>query len=224
MGLAGVIQGPIQSFKSSGGVNDLGSYRTTLQWWCQPVNMPDSARATVAAFRELCARKGGKYEDAGFCGRTGDREDVLFMARVRRDKDLCEQVVVTVAEPSGSANDPQYRAYLGRSGFQTTDVLAAAQRAEQQRRAAVEEKAAADRRAAQARYEAELPLMRKKGTTICHIDAQSGNTFKGYVEDSTDEKIRISVSEAFRTSVPSPRPGGFQPQVIWDYPSRWRLC
>ena len=74
------------------------------------------------------------------------------------------------------------------------------------------------------RHLGELPAMRKRGTTVCRSDTQSGNTFKGYVEDSTDEKIRISVSEAFRTGVPNFKQGGFQPYVIWDAPSRWRLC
>lgn len=61
-----------------------------------------------------------------------------------------------------------------------------------------------------------LPVMRKRGTTVCRSDVLSGNTLKGYVEDSTDEKIQIRV--------PNFKPGGFQPQVIWGYPAEWRLC
>ena len=150
---------------------------------------------------------------------------VLFSASVvRHQEGGCDRIQGAVIEPAGARNHPGYVAALRRVGYITSSeakVLEDAQRARQLARArTAEQREAAERD----RHLAELPVMRKRGTTVCRSDVLSGNTLKGYVEDSTDEKIQIRVAEAFRTGAPNFKPGGFQPQVIWGYPARWRLC
>ena len=75
-----------------------------------------------------------------------------------------------------------------------------------------------------ARLEVELPQMRKRGARICVTEADKGVVYRGYVEDFTDEKLKIAVADAFLSLSPSMRPGGFQPHTLWDFPKNWRLC
>ena len=220
-----IIAAPIQALRASGGVSAGDGFVSEIQSWCEnPAIKRNLLREATAEVQALCERRGGRQEDR-FCKRADNLDEVIFSASVvrRSDGGGCERIQAAVIEPAGTRNHPGYIAALRRVGYMTlseTKVLEDAQRARQLARArTAEQREAAERD----RHLAELPVMRKRGTTICRSEA-SGNTFKGYVEDSTDEKIKISVAEAFRTGVPNFKPGGFQPQVIWDFPARWRLC
>lgn len=74
------------------------------------------------------------------------------------------------------------------------------------------------------RLEAELPQMRKRCARVCLVDSSRPFVYRGYVEDFTDEKLKIAVAEAFMPNSPGLQPGGFQPHTLWDYPNRWRTC
>lgn len=221
-----IIAAPMQGLRASGGVSAGDGFVSDIQSWCEnPAIKRNLLQEATDEVQALCERRGGK-QDGRFCKDAKDPDVVLFSASVVRRQEAggCDRIQGAVIEPAGARNHPGYVAALRRVGYTTLSeakVLEDAQRALQLARArTAEQREAAERD----RHLAELPTMRKKGTTVCRVDTQSGNTFKGYVEDSTDEKIRISVSEAFRTGVPNFKPGGFQPQVIWDFPSRWRLC
>ncbi len=74
------------------------------------------------------------------------------------------------------------------------------------------------------RLQEELPQMRKRGARVCLMEDGSSVVYRGYVEDFSEEKLKIAVAEAFLANSPSTRPTGFQPNTLWDYPVRWRLC
>ncbi|MBS7690728.1 hypothetical protein I0E98_10635 [Pseudomonas lalucatii] len=68
--------------------------------------------------------------------------------------------------------------------------------------------------------------MRAIGTRVCVDRAtQIGVvTYVGYVENVAVEKVQIRVSQAFFKMAPTLAPGGFQPSIIWDNLSDWRMC
>ena len=228
-----IIAAPMQGLRASGGVSAGDGFVSDIQSWCEnPAIRRNLLREATAEVQALCERRGGKQEDR-FCKRVDNLDEVIFSAAVvrRSDGGGSERIQAAVIEPAGERDHPGYVAALRRVGYITlseTKVLEDAERVRQLARARKNEQLEAAERdralAERDRHLAELPGMRKKGTTVCRIDAQSGNTFKGSVEDSTDEKIKIDVSEAFRTRVPNFKPGGFQSQMIWDFPSNWRIC
>lgn len=219
-----IIAAPMQGLRASGGVSAGDGFVSDIQSWCEnPAIKRNLLQEATAEVQSLCERRGGR-QDGRFCKRADDPDEVIFSASVvrRSDGGGCERIQAAVIEPAGARNHPGYVAALRRVGYITLSeakVLEDAQRARQLARTRTAEQLAAAERD---RHLAELPVMRKRGSTICRND--SGNTYRGYVEDFTDEKIKISVAEAFRTGVPNFNPGGFQPSVIWDFPSRWRLC
>ena len=225
----GLVLGPtlgtaLQTAKASGGVREGDGYRFDMQWWClDPTNKRDLVTETVTAIQAHCQRRGGDF-GGGFCRRTDARDEVVFGAFTSRKQDMCAYVEVNVIEPIGPRSHPAYVAALKNVGFKTVAEQQASRDAEQARQLA-QGKAFEQRQAHErARHEAELPQMRKRGTTVCRVDALARVTYRGFVEDMTDEKIKINVADAFLTNVPGTRPGGFQPQMIWDFPARWRLC
>jgi hypothetical protein len=127
-----------------------------------------------------------------------------------------------VIEPLVSSLDPAYLRRLSQAGYPSPQEAQARQVRQQQYRSA--EDALVNRLVAaeMGRVDSERPLIRKRGATVCRVDG--ANTFKGFVEDVTEDKIKISVAFAYATSVPSMQVGGFQPHTIWDLPNNWRLC
>jgi len=221
-----IIAAPIQGLRASGGVSASDGFVSDIQSWCEnPAIKRNLLQEATAEVQALCERRGGKQQGR-FCKDANDQDVVLFSASVVRRQEAggCDRIQGAVIEPAGVRNHPGYVAALRRVGYMTLSEAKVLEDAERARQLAqsrkLEQLAAAERD----RHLAELPMMRKKGTTVCRADAQSGNTFKGYVEDSTDEKLQIRVAEAFRTGVPNFKPGGFQPQVIWESPAKWRLC
>ncbi len=72
-----------------------------------------------------------------------------------------------------------------------------------------------------------LPLVRKVGARICQEqDQERGQVviYVGYVEALAEEKVQIRVSGAHYKNMPTARPGGFSPSIIWDSPMNWDLC
>lgn len=64
-------------------------------------------------------------------------------------------------------------------------------------------------------------MLSTRGIRICQ-PSPAGFEFIGYVEDFTENKIKVSVADArFRGGA---QPGGFKPSTIWDYPSNWMIC
>lgn len=95
------------------------TYRGDRQRWCG--GRGDIWPATSDAFAALCTRKGGNF-DSGFCVKAGERDSVLFMAKVSRSQNSsCRaEVQITVAEPVASPQAPDYMAMLVKAGFETS--------------------------------------------------------------------------------------------------------
>lgn len=230
-----IIAAPVQALRASGGVSQGDGFVSDGQSWCEnPALKRNLLSEVIAAVEALCEQRGGKQQGQ-FCKRSNNFDEVIFRANLTRSGGTtttagdCRRINAFVTEPTGSRQHPGYVAVLQRAGFMTIREVEAVEAAERARQLArqltrqleqsrLDQLAAAERE----RHLAELPLMRKRGTTVCR--AESGNTFKGYVEDSTDEKLQIRIAEAFRTGVPNFKLGGFQPRVIWDFPADWRLC
>lgn len=205
-----------------GKISETADYRQEALWWCAAKNFDEWA-ATRNAFSELCRRQDGVYQD-GFCSSNRDRERVLFMAKVTRFNDLCSQVEALVLAPTTSPDNPRYWGRLLKEGFQTTADLRAKQSEQEQRRLRLANAAEQDRRREEIRLSAELPHMRKRGASICKQEPYSGITYQAYVEEFTEDKLRILVSQAFLTHNSSMSPGGFQQHIEWVYPVGWYLC
>lgn len=196
----------------------------TLSWCANTKDRGNASFSVTVRFIELCGAKLGSLEE-GACLVPGRTEGVLFLAKVNAERTCKEgnpMIEVQVIEPLTSTQSPAYLARLGQAGYPSPQEAAARQARQQAYRTAegalVNKLVAAETE----RMAAELPVMRKRGTTVCR--QQRATTYKGFVEDATDEKIKINVAFAFATSVPSMQLGGFQPHTIWDDPANWRLC
>lgn len=213
---------PVHAALGKPAVKERGSYRTTSENFC-PANGGSLVRAREQ-FVELCTAKGGTYAGS-FCRRAGDGDDVPFMAKlIPTGAGSCMTLIV--AEPTSLAAAPGYVAFLASNGYQTAEArrqAAEAHAAESARRAAEAQAAAAAQAArVQARLGVELPRMKKRGTLVCTDDGREA--FVGYVEDFTDEKLKVLVTRGHRSQAPSlgirVEPG----TVRWDEFAVWRLC
>lgn len=70
-------------------------------------------------------------------------------------------------------------------------------------------------------HKKQQPLVRKLGAKICKKDV--GYIYTGYVEQVTDDKVKVSLASAVDPTNAYPRPG-FAPSMIWDNPDKWDLC
>lgn len=214
----------VQAVVSAGDGEDRGSYRYKSQLFCQT-----NAQALVnirEKFALLCGRKGAAF-DGQFCTRTGSVDQVLFSAQVEsQGTGRCYRLNVSEAVTVGS---PDYLQFLvNKAGYETADVRAAKLVSQQAAAAEVRARVQAEQQAHQARemqrLRDELPQMRKRGARVCRSESNSMVVYRGYVEDFTDEKLKIDLTEAFLANSPTTRPTGFQPHTLWDLPVRWRLC
>ena len=213
----------VQALVSAGGVEDRGSYKYNSQLFCQ--STPQALSRARDNFSELCRLKGARF-DGQFCVREQGRDDVLFSAQIEsQGTGGCYRLHTSEVVTAGSAD---YMKFLVGRGYETAEVRANKRAVADAAGAEARATAQAERQAREARemarLEVELPQMRKRGTRVCM--AESGNRFvyRGYVEDFTDEKLKIAVAEAFLPNAPGTQPGDFRPNTLWDYPIRWRIC
>lgn len=214
----------IQALASAGDGEDRGSYRYKTQLFCQT-----SSQALVNMrkdFATLCGRKAGQF-DGQFCMRPDGVDQVVFSAQLEsQGTGGCYRLNVSEAVTVGS---PEYLAFLvSKTGYEIAEVRADKLAVRQAAAAEARVKAQAEQQAKQARemarLETELPLMRKRGARVCMVASGDMFVYRGYVEDFSDEKLKIAVAEAFLPNSPGTRPTAFQPNTLWDYPVRWRLC
>ena len=198
-----------------------GGFKSAKQNFCQT-----SGGSLVQAreqFADLCRVKGATF-DGAFC-RRGDGDDVIFMARiVSTGSGGC--FTLKVAEPVEPSGSSEYLAHLVSNGYVSEAARrqnAAVRAADAARRAdlarlQVEAKSEADQR----RLLAELPQMKKRGTVVCTDDGRQ--TWVGYVEDSTDEKLKVLVSSGYLTQAPQVALRVDPGTLRWDDFATWRLC
>ena len=212
----------VQALASAGDGEDRGSYRYKSQLFCQTNSQ---ALANIRQkFAILCGRKGAEF-DGQFCMRRDGADQVLFSAQLEsQGTGNCYRLNVSEAVNVGS---PDYLQFLvSKAGYQTAEVKAAKAAAQQlaaiEARARLQAQALAQQTLEQARLQTELPQMKKRGTKVCKIDGPQ--TFVGFVEDFTDEKVKVLVTQGFMTNTPTMglrvEPG----TVTWDPFIAWRLC
>lgn len=213
---SGLVDGAL--LKTDTPADASGQFRLVTRYWCAPNAKQSTVPEARSGFASLCGRLGGAWQEP-YCLSPSDRDRVHFMAQIVAERSTCANgTAVRVFEPTGDPMAPAYVTALRGVGFQTKEDL----RRDKARAEVIDRwadrfvAAEADRRAAM------LPTMRQRGTRVCRQEA--GNTWVGYVEDSTDAKLQIRVVNAFNTRVPQFQVGGFQPHIIWDVPSRWELC
>lgn len=195
-----------------------GQLRSLTRFWCAPNANQSTVPEARSKFADLCVRQGGQWQEP-YCLSPSDRDRVHFMAQIVATRPTCANgTAVRVFEPTGDLMAPAYVSALRGVGFRGKEDLAR----DRERAAAIEREVAARASAEADRRAALLPAMRQRGTRVCH--AEGGNTWVGFVEDSTDAKLQIRVVSAFNTRVPQYQVGGFQPHIVWDVPSRWDLC
>lgn len=213
----------VQALVSAGDGEDRGSYRVKSQLFCQT---NAQALANIRQkFAVLCGRKGAEF-DGQFCTRTDGADKVLFSARLEYRSAGCHMLHVSEAV---TVDNPDYLKFLvNEVGYETAQVKADKLAERQAAAADARAKAQAEQQAIQAREMArlqmELPQLRKRGARVCQMASGNLVMYRGYVEDFTDEKLKIAVAEAFVPNAPGMRPTGFQPHTLWEPPIRWRLC
>jgi hypothetical protein len=195
-------------------------YRELNQWFS--ADTPTRQRVLgvedwVTGFKEACTHLGGVF-GSRLCVSRQDPDTVLFIVTIQQryspnwlDSTSHE---VTLVEPTQQPTSPEFRRLAQAAGFVTQAAQAARTRAA--------ETAAADRAAAErARLAADWPRMQVRGQMVCR--EENGVRYIGYVEDFTDERMKVSVAQAQigRTGY---SPGGFRPNVIWTRPEGWSPC
>ena len=172
----------------------------------------------IEALRYACDRQGGRF-DGKFCAANGDPDRVLFMVTVERgvNRMLNDAVSyhLTLVEPTVQPTSAQYRSMLLAAGFTTQATRDARTRAAQD---AAAQTAAAER----ARLAVDWPRMRVKGQMVCR--KEESIQYVGYVEDFTDERMKVSVAQAKFGSSGNWSLGGFQPHTVWTTPEGWAPC
>jgi hypothetical protein len=214
----------VQALFSAGDGKDLGSYKYKSQYFCQTNSQ---ALANIRTnFAQLCGRKGALF-DGQFCTRPEGTDQVLFSAQLEtQGTGRCYTLYVSEAVAVGSADYMQF--LVSKAGYETAEVKAGNRAVVDAAAAQARAKAQAVRQAREARemarLETELPLMRKRGARVCMVESGKMFVYRGYVEDFTDEKLKIAVAEAFLPNSPGTQPSDFRPNTLWDYPIRWRIC
>jgi hypothetical protein len=214
----------VQAAVSAGDGDDFGSYKYKSQLFCQ------TNHQALAFIREkfgvLCERKGAQF-DGQFCVQGAGSDRVFFSAKLEsQGTGGCYRLNVSEAVTVGS---PDYLQFLvSKAGYETAEVMAQKLAAKQAASAQAIARARLDQRLREvrdmARLQEELPHMRKRGARVCLMEDGSSVVYRGYVEDFSEEKLKIAVAEAFLANSLATRPTGFQPNTLWDYPVRWRLC
>lgn len=65
-------------------------------------------------------------------------------------------------------------------------------------------------------------LLQEIGTQICKDER--GIQYVGFIEHIESEKLQIRISSSSFIGAPNSRPSGFQPSMVWDFPSNWYVC
>lgn len=212
----------VQALVGSSPPLDKGTYRIDTQRFC-PANASSLARARQD-FTELCSVKGAIY-DGRFCRKGGSKDEVLFMARLDGAGTSGCHILAT-AEPKPGADTAEYIRYLTGQGYVTNASRQAELSTERDsarvRAEAQQQMDATRRRAEEARVASELTAMKKRGTRVCKLEGE--RVLSGFVEDFTDEKLKVLVNGGYLTRNPSVQiqvPAG---TITWDAFVMWRLC
>lgn len=181
----------------------------------------DETASMKRAIRTLCVHRGGEYQvrpPLGVCALDKDGDHPLFVMLALPRSQTCFDI--TMIEPRGNTASPAYVNELARNGFVTE-----AARQEQAKHTAdfnqrLQEESAQQREAELIRQAAELPRLHEIGARACKVDGEL--TYLAYVEEFTDQRLKLLVSAAFATRSRLPMP--FHQQIMWSTPDQWHPC
>lgn len=190
---------------------ELGNGFRILTLFSKPGGAATESRWTEG-FRQACAQANGDLDASKLCHDRQDPDRILFVLKMKTwIYDGSASTEIMFVEPTAQPPSPDYQLVLQGAGFVPGREL-------EQRRVATA--AQAEREEQQAR--AAWPLMRERGRVVCQD--RDGVRYRGYVEDFTETRMKVSVSRAFFVRSPAFAPGGFRPEVIWTEPRGWFLC
>jgi len=167
------------------------------------------------AFRRACGRHGGTLVSDTFCSAKNDPDRVLFIVNIRPGRGSTSVWFdITLVEPTVQPASAEYTRQLLAAGFVTQAV--------REGRARAAEAATAGRvEAERARLAIDWPRMQVRGQMVCKEDGQI--RYVGYVEDFTNERMKVSVTQATVGST-GWSPTSFKPGVVWTTPEGWAPC
>ncbi len=181
------------------------------------------AQDVIREVGRICRLRGGEYRrqgPIGVCVKPADPDHPLLAVSATRLDAVCTLVVLT--EPRSQPAGPGYQKMLVEQGFKTQAALALENAMRQATLEQLQNLQAQEKARKEARLERELPLMRQRGASVCQ--ESNGITYFAYVDDFTDQRLKLIVSSAFYTGHPGIAPGGFKQEVIWSTPESWHLC
>ena len=167
-------------------------------------------------YEKYCRKLNGQYKEP-FCRLTSDPDNVPFVAKLTLEQFDNVIVRVVILEPKDDRMSEPYVRELRKLGYRPHAEISSEQASN----------AAKTRRLADER-ERNLPLVRRVGAKVCRISespsSKASTVYMGYVERVEESKIQIRVTRAVIEQLPGYAPPGFQPEIIWDYPTNWLLC
>jgi ribosomal protein L20 len=145
---------------------------------------------------------------------------VLFIASVSARPGVGNAVCtdILIAEPSEQPPTREYLALLQAQGYRTAEDVQTERRLAREQAERVRENALLDA----LKREQDLKQMHEIGTRVCRDD--KGVRYTGFIEQTTERKVKISITFADMIGHPNLHPGGFQPTTIWDNPENWFVC
>jgi hypothetical protein len=209
--------------------SDYPEYRWWWNTWCPRHEALNNGPELMERIRGFCHVHGGVFQEP-VCTDPADPGSVLFFARLDKRDATCGGVAtpvgVQLAEPKpGAQKSAAFIEVLHKGGWMSPAERRTAGETQAKKEVAANAAAIAAARAEEERAVRELPLLRTRGTRICH---QQGEwIFVAFVEEATDRKIQIRIADAryARDTTSRIRPDGFTPgQIEWDFPDRWHVC
>ncbi|MFE8069422.1 hypothetical protein QQM79_00015 [Marinobacteraceae bacterium S3BR75-40.1] len=227
---AGLID-PYRLYDPTGkspGVVDGGKYRGFMRWWCLDSSSSKSELKNLIS--DHCSKMNGVYSNNWCYGKKSELP--LYKVAVggasllveRSNVPFCstsEDVGVLAYEKRPNTPKEDWRNIaLSELGYISPTENKERLRVEREKRAR-----ALERKRKKQLEQAQLVLASKRGTRICK-DFDGGSQFYvGYIEDRTDEKVKINVTQAvLRNSTRFITNSGFQPTIVWEYPVNWYVC
>lgn len=226
---AGLIS-PYKLFDPSGknpGVVDGNEYRMFRRWWC--LDSSSTKGELESLISGHCSANGGVFKN-GWCSDKKSESPIYKvsvgkagMVGKKSSTAFCstgEDIGVLAYEKNSNiSNQSWLDISTAQLGFESPSEFT--QRLKKER----EEKWRTSQEKLKKKTEqANLVLASKRGTRICKDFDRGDHVYVGYIEDKTDEKIKINVAQAVYKRNARFSVNGFQPTLIWDYPNNWYVC
>jgi len=169
-------------------------------------------RESLASY---CTMVGGRFND-GAC--EDAQENLIFYARVKFTGNYggYKEITLTVIEPA-NFSDQEFLSKAQELGYERAWVKQA-----RQQYAAQVAREEYEREMVEKEREAKMITAMGRGTKVCK---QNRNyNYVGFVEDVTEQNIKIFVQTIHMIGSPGLQPGGFKPYITWEPARDWYRC